>query len=258
MTKIITLAIIVFAIFNMTKHKKAAIATGLMALLGFIAQGIGNFLNTRVAFMTHTTFNVIVVVFILSVIVFVVKSQIEKSTTKESPNTIVILAEAFKDVIDGLVASTMGKNHLEFAPYMLTLFAFLIVSNLLGLIGLDSPTANYSITLALALVTFFMSQYFGIKTSGIGGHIKGYFEPFVLLSPLNIIGDLADPVSLSFRLFGNIMAGGLIFTLINSAVGDLIMVIAPPLQIYFDIFSGILQAFIFTMLTMVFVGGNLD
>ena len=209
------------------------------------------------AYLSKSTFNIIVVGLGLMILALYVNSKLKEESTDGAPSTFILLVEFFKETVDGLVKSTMGENNIGFAPYIFTLFIFLIVSNLLGLVGLDSPTANYSVTLSLALVTFFMSKFFSIKTSGIGGHIKGYFEPMALLSPLNIIGDLANPVSLSFRLFGNILSGGLIMTLIKSGFSYISPFILAPLQIYFDIFSGVLQAFIFTMLTMVFVGSSL-
>lgn len=242
----------------MIKNPKAALITGILSLASWGITKVSGAVEEVLPFMTSTTFNVFVVAIGLVVLGVIVKNKIQGEDSKKAPSTFILLIETFTEFVNDLVASTMGENNMEFAPYIFTLFSFLIISNLLGLVGLDSPTANYSVTLALALVTFIMSQYFGIKTSGLGGHIKGYFEPIPLLSPLNIIGDLADPISLSFRLFGNILSGGLIMSLIGAAFGTVAGIISPALNIYFDLFSGILQAFIFTMLTMVFVGGNLD
>ena len=135
---------------------------------------------------------------------------------------------------------------------------FILCANLIGLIGLAPPTSDYSVTLTLALITFTLTQYYGLKNSGLGGYLKGFTEPIPLLTPLNIIGELANPISLSFRLFGNVLAGVLIMTLFYHAVGYFAPIIAPPFHAYFDVFSGVLQSFIFTMLTMVFIGGNLE
>lgn len=234
---------------------KLVIISGIMAIFGSIVSVISGFVEP---YLPQSIFNAIVVALILIVFGIYVDRRIEREAGNSVPSTFILIVEFFKDSVDGLVESTMGAHNAKFGPFIFALFSFLILSNLTGLIGLDSPTANYSVTLALALLTFVLSQYFSIKSSGIGGHIKGYFEPFVLLSPLNIIGDLANPVSLSFRLFGNILSGGLIMTLIRGAFGNLSPLVAAPLQIYFDIFSGVLQAFIFTMLTMVFIASGIN
>ncbi len=234
---------------------KLALIAGILALLGGVVKAVS---NVFIDYIPQSIFNAIFVAVALIVFALYVKKELEKASTDEAPSTLIILVEFFLEKVNGLVKATMGENNMKFAPYIFSLFIFLICSNLLGLIGLDSPTGNYSVTLALALVTFGMSQFYGVKTSGFGGYLKSFFEPFPLLSPLNIMGELANPVSLSFRLFGNILSGGLIMTLVNAAFGWLTILLAPPLQIYFDIFSGILQAFIFTMLTMVFVAGKIN
>ena len=156
-----------------------------------------------------------------------------------------------------------GKTRDRLVPFIGTLAVYLACANLFGLLGFTPPTSDYNVTLALAIITFVMTQYYGLKTNGLGGYIKGYFEPMPLLVPLNIIGELANPISLSFRLFGNILSGGIILGLIYGAfeglgrIGWIAPIITPVFHAYFDVFSGLIQTFIFIMLTMVFVGGNL-
>lgn len=180
------------------------------------------------------------------------------------------LAEAVVEVLNNLTKQTMGDDKIGFAPYMGTLFLMLLFMNLLGLIGLRPPTADLNTTLALAVMTFVMIHYFGARTKGLGTYLKGFTEPFVFLLPLNIMGELATPISLSFRLFGN-MVGGLIvlslayggLTSLSSMLGlDLLPLfqggIPVVLHLYFDVFAGVLQTFIFVMLTMVFVSLAMD
>jgi F-type H+-transporting ATPase subunit a len=94
-----------------------------------------------------------------------------------------------------------------------------------------------------------------MKAKGIGAYLKGFAEPIFILLPLNIIGELATPISLSFRLFGNILGGVIIMYLLYSAVPVLIPILP---HIYFDLFAGILQTFIFVMLSMVFISLAMD
>ncbi len=167
------------------------------------------------------------------------------------------------------VTETMGEKTLKrmpnMIPYIGSLFLFFACSNLIGLLGFRSPTTDLDTTLAWALITFFMIYYAGVKFHGFS-FFKDLIEPSPLLLPLNLIGELAKPISLSFRPFGNILGGSVIMGLlydflaylsslipgVSIPVGQLLIPV--PLHLYFDIFAGLLQSFIFIMLTMVFVG----
>lgn len=175
---------------------------------------------------------------------------------KRVPGKLQTIAETIVGSINGLTESTMGKSNMGFAPYMLTLFMFLGIANLVGLVGLRPPTADLTVTFALSLLTFFLTQIFAIKSKGVGGFLKGFLEPIPLLLPINIIGEIANPISLSFRLFGNMLGGVIIMSLIYGALTSLMyFAVGIPIlaHLYFDVFSGLLQSFIFVMLSMVFI-----
>ena len=162
------------------------------------------------------------------------------------------------------VDDTMGKENRIYAPYMATIFAFSIFGSLISMIGLRPVTGDFNTTLGWALMTFAMITYAKIKTNGFFGYLKSFADP-IPLTPLNIISEIATPVSMSFRHFGNV-AGGMIITSllyyalegISSALGMSIpfLTIGIPavLSVYFDLFSGFMQAFIFMMLSMVYIG----
>lgn len=160
------------------------------------------------------------------------------------------VVEMYVDLINGLVKQAMGADKLWFAPYIAALVPFLFFSNILGLIGLRPPTADLNLTLGMAMMTFFMIHFYSIKTKGLLGYLKGYLDPFPLFLPMNITGELAKPISLSFRLFGNLLGGSVIMALIYHYAPIAIPI---PFHIYFDLFAGFLQTFIFSMLTMVFI-----
>lgn len=204
-----------------------------------------------------TIVNMWFVAIVLVIFAFIVNNKIKKAKANEVPSNFLNVVELLIESVDNLVGSTMGKQNIKrFGPYILTLALFLAVANLLGLVGLTPPTSDYSVTLALALVTFVLTQFWTFKNNGgIGGYLKSFGDPMPLLAPLNIIGELANPVSLSFRLFGNIMSGGIILALLYQALGYFAPVVALPLHAYFDIFSGLLQTFIFIMLSMIFIEG---
>ncbi len=173
--------------------------------------------------------------------------------------------EMMVDGIYTLVRQTMGDHNVAFAPYMGTLLIFIGLANIAGLFLLRPPTADINTTLSLAMMTFFAIHFFGIKKKG-GRYFKDFLEPFPLLLPLNIIGELATPISLGFRLFGNVLGGMIIMTLLYGALASLsgafvvlqFVPVPAVLHVYFDLFAGLLQSFIFTMLTMVFVSMAID
>ena len=180
--------------------------------------------------------------------VLIIFALIARREMKLYPDKFQNVLEMIVEGVENLVTSTMGDNRRGFAPYMGTLFMFLAVANLTGLFGIRPPTSDINITLGLALMTFVGIHFYGLKHKGLG-HIKGLAEPVFIFLPINIISELAKPVSLAFRLFGNILGGAIIMAMIGGAIG-LFVPIVPSL--YFDIFSGLLQSFIFVMLTMVF------
>ena len=184
-----------------------------------------------------------------------------------------IVAEKIVSMLYSLVENTMGKHNLHFAPYIGALFTMSIFGSLSSLVGMRPYTADLSVTLAWALVTFMMVQTLTVKNRGIGGWLKGFVEPVPFLLPLNIVGEIANPISMSFRHFGNIAAGMVITSLLYGALAGLSAVLlglisqalaSVPifqlglpalLSVYFDLFTSFLQAYIISMLTMVYVAG---
>lgn len=164
-----------------------------------------------------------------------------------------MVAELLVDTIYSLTETTMGKKFSNFAPYVGTILLLIGVANISGLFGLRPPTADLNTTMGLALMTFVLIHGMGVKAKGVGGYLKGFLDPMPFLLPLNILGELATPISLSFRLFGNIVGGLIIMTLVYDALGAFAVLVPAVLHAYFDMFAGLLQSFIFAMLTMVFV-----
>lgn len=178
---------------------------------------------------------------------------------KMVPSGVQNVTELVVDGIYNLVRTTMGEKNMKFAPYIGTLAIFLAFANLSGLFTLRPPTADLNTTFALALITFALIHAGGIGTKGLGKYLRGYTQPFFLLLPINLIGELATPISLAFRLFGNVLGGVIIMSLLYGALGWVSILPIPAIfHIYFDLFSGLIQTFIFIMLTMVFVSNARD
>jgi F-type H+-transporting ATPase subunit a len=177
------------------------------------------------------------------------------------------LAELIVTTVNNLVDENMGKEHRNYCPYIATLFSYSILGSLISMLGLRSVTADYNTTITWALITFVFITYAKIKTNGLGGYIKGYFSPIFVMAPINIISEIATPISMSFRHFGNIAGGMVITSLIYYALTGLshaigleipLLTVGVPavLSVYFDLFSGFMQAYIFISLSMAFIGGG--
>lgn len=149
--------------------------------------------------------------------------------------------------------SAMGPNGRKLAPLVITLFLFLLISNWLGLIpGFTSPTADLNTTLGLALMMITLVHVLGVMKKGLR-YFKHFFEPYIPFVVINIVEELAKPITLSFRLFGNILAGEVLLIIL----GLLVPYVAPTLWLAFSVFVGVIQAFIFTMLSMSYIGNSI-
>ena len=181
-----------------------------------------------------------------------------------------LAAEWIVDTVNKLVRGNMGEKFMDFAPFVAGILALSALSSLSSLLGLFAPTSDLNIVLGWALLVFILITHYKLK-GGLWAYIKGFFSPIPLFAPLNIIGEVATPISMSFRHYGNVMSGMVISTLIAYALRSLSQAVLgwlpgalgqiPFLQVglpavmslYFDIFSGCMQAFIFAMLTMMFI-----
>ena len=188
---------------------------------------------------------------VLIIFAFFVRSKVKSFTDKPSGFQNVI--EMAVETIRNLVRDTMGEKLEYFAGYFFSIFIFILISNYVGILGLRPPTTDLSTTVPLALTTFFIIHYMGM-TRQKGKYFKEYLQPVFIFLPLNIIGEFARPVSLAFRLFGNILGGLIILQLMYSMLPIFARFILPlPAHGLFDLFAGALQAFVFTILSMTFI-----
>ena len=177
------------------------------------------------------------------------------ATNKKSilPRPIQALGELIVGLLYELTEDALGKDLAKtYAPLICALFMFLLFSNWLGIIPhLEEPTKDLNTTLGLGIMGFVIAHYAGIKSKGFKAYIKEYFQPIFFMMPLNLIGELAKIVSISFRLFGNIMGGSIIILVVSYLTYS--VVLPPFLYAFFGLFVGTIQAFVFTMLTVVYI-----
>ena len=171
----------------------------------------------------------------------------------EIPTGFQNVLEIIVEFLDGIVDSTMGKHGKNFRNYIGTIFIFILFCNFSGLLGLRPPTADYGTTLPLGLATFTLIFVNKLRYQKVSGFIKGLMDPWPFWLPINIIGDLAVPISLSLRLFANILSGTAIMALIYGLLSKIAFFWPAALHVYFDLFSGAIQTYVFCMLTMTYI-----
>lgn len=186
-----------------------------------------------------------------------------------------IVAEFLVNTAQKFVIGNMGERFKGFVPFVSAIFATSVLCSLSSLIGAYPATSDLSTELAWAVVVFIMITGMKIKTNGVGGYLKGFTQPIAVLTPFNILSELATPISMAFRHFGNIISGSVITALVYAALavashalfawlpgalGEIlgaipILQVGIPavLSVYFDLFSSCMQAFIFCMLTMLYI-----
>ncbi len=185
------------------------------------------------------------------------------------------VAEFLVKTAEKFVNTNMGPKFAHYVPFVAALFCLSVFSSLSSLIGCFSPTADLSTTLAWAIVVFIMITATKIRTGGLGGYLLGFTKPIPVLTPFNVLSECATPISMAFRHFGNIVSGMVISTLVYAALtvanqalfgllpgllGDILgsipfLTVGVPafLSLYFDWFSSFMQAFIFCMLTTLYI-----
>ena len=198
-----------------------------------------------------------IITFILAIILIIIGIKLRKYKVTDEPKGLIIVIEWLVETMNDMTKSTIGKRYKKLAPYLTTVAIMLFVYNISGLFGFRPPTASISVTFAFSITTFVLVEFYGIRSQGIKKHLKGYLDPIPLFLPMNIISDIAIPISLGLRLFGNILSGVVIMALVYTVLGWAALAISPVLHLYFDLFSGFIQTLVFCMLTLVFIAGKL-
>ena len=169
------------------------------------------------------------------------------------PKPMQVLGELIISQLYELTEDALGREKSKtYAPLICSLFMFLLLSNWIGIVPhLEEPTKDLNTPLSLGLMGFVLAHYAGIKNKGLKEYCKEYFQPIFFMMPLNVIGELAKVISISFRLFGNIMGGSIIILVVSHLIYSIVL--PPFLNAFFGLFVGAIQAFVFTMLTLVYV-----
>ena len=218
--------------------------------LGFMIKGVFKIGDTG---LYITTSHICLLIVILTLTVFSLFAKHAMKKAADVPSGFQNVVELIVELLDGLVKSTMGKNATGFLNYIGTIFIFILFSNISGLFGLRPPTADYGVTFPLGVLTFTLITFNKFKYQKISGVIKGLCDPWPFWLPINLIGDFAVPISLSLRLFANVLSGTVMMALVYGLLSMVAYVWPGALHVYFDMFSGAIQTYVFCMLTMTYI-----
>ena len=200
-----------------------------------------------------TTTHISLLIVMLVLIGFAIVANRVMKHASEVPGTLQNIVELIVEMLDNMLHGVMGKNAVKFANYIGTIFIFILISNISGLFGLRPPTADYGVTLPLGLLTFTLIHFNKFKYQKVSGVLKGLCDPWPIWAPINVIGDVAVPISLSLRLFANVLSGTVMMALIYGLLKWIAVIWPAALHVYFDLFSGAIQTYVFCMLTMTYI-----
>ena len=192
---------------------------------------------------TVVTWGIMIVMVILAII-------LTRNLTVTNVSKKQAMLEAFIGVLHNLFYSNVGERGKRYIQYLLTVLLFLGIANMTGLIGIAPPTKDINVPIALALMSILLVQYAGIRQKGVGGWLKAFTQPVSIVTPLNILELGIKPLSLCMRLFGNVLGAYIIMELIIFVVPAVIPMV---FSLYFDIFDGLLQAYVFCFLTSLYI-----
>lgn len=208
--------------------------------------------------ITTTHVSILFVMLILLVFAWIANRAMKKAT--EVPGGFQNVVELIVEMLDGMVSSTMGKAAPKYRNYIGTVFIFILFSNISGLLGLRPPTADYGVTLPLGILTFTLVHFAQFKYHSLKEIWVDMCSPLPpwlpIWFPINLISEIAVPISLSLRLFANVLSGTIMMALVYGLLGWFATIWPAALHVYFDLFSGAIQTYVFCMLTMTYISNQ--
>ena len=192
---------------------------------------------------------IIMAVLTLLAIVFVRNLKVENPGKKQ------LALEAFISFLNNFFTDILGEEGRRYIPYLISTALYIGVANLIGLLGFKPPTKDLNVTAALALMSLFLIYYAGFHKKGMKGFLKSFTEPMAIVTPINIMEIAIRPVSLCMRLFGNVIGSFVIMELLKMIMPAILPV---PFSLYFDIFDGLIQTYVFVFLTSLFIKEQIE
>lgn len=225
--------------------------------MGFMIKGLIPYkLFGQELWITTTHVSILIVDIVLLILFIAAKRKMKNPD--EVPKGFQNVIELIVEMLDNMVKGSLGENAHKFANYIGSIFIFILISNISGIFGLRPPTADYGVTFPLGVLSFCIIQFNNVKHNKLGA-AKALLDPIPLFLPVNLIGEIAVPISLSLRLFGNVLSGTVMMALVYGLLPIFLRFGFPAvLHIYFDLFAGAIQTYVFCMLTMTYVNDKIS
>ena len=231
--------------------------------IDFMIHGLFSYkLFGQEVWITNSHVCILIVMLILIGFAIAANRVLVRADPMQTPGGFQNAVEQIVELLQGMVSGSLGKHGGAYFNYLATLFVFILVSNISGLLGLRPPTADYGTTFPLAIITFFLIHFAQFKHNSLKSIWVDMCSPLPpwlpIWFPINLISELAVPISLSLRLFANVLSGTVIMALVYGLLGWIATAWPSVLHIYFDLFSGAIQTYVFTMLTMTYISQQLN
>ena len=192
----------------------------------------------------------VVVTWIIMAALVLLSILVTRRLKVENPGKGQLLLETAVTGLKSLVEDMVGEKGTRYVPYLVTVLIYIGFANIIGLFGFKPPTKDLTVTIALAAMSIVLVEYAGIHERGAKGWLKNFAQPMALMVPFNILDLITRPVSLCMRLFGNVLGAFVIMELIKLIIPVAVPV---PFSLYFDLFDGLIQAYVFVFLTSMFI-----
>lgn len=196
-----------------------------------------------------------VVTWIIMAVLTLLAIAFVRNLKVENPGKKQLALEAFISFLDDFFTDILGKEGRRYIPYLISTAIYIGVANLIGLLGFKPPTKDLNVTAALAIMSLFLIYYAGFHKKGTKGFLKSFAEPMPIVTPINIMEIAIRPISLCMRLFGNVIGSFVIMELLKIIMPAVLPV---PFSLYFDIFDGLIQTYVFVFLTSLFIKEQIE
>jgi len=206
----------------------------------------------------HTVFTIggvgikesVVATLIISLMLLVIGLVLTSGLKVENPSRRQLAMESFVLWLEGFFGNILGERGRRYAPYMMTIACYVAIANIFDIFGMKPPTKDMNCTAALALMSIVLVQYASIRARGVKGWLHSFLEPMPAMLPMNILELFIKPVSLCMRLFGNVLGAFVVICLVQGLTKFILPV---PFTIYFDFFDGLIQVYVFTFLSSIYI-----
>ena len=208
--------------------------------------------------MAKTSLTMWVITAIVLVLCLIFRFLVFPKFDPDNPKGFQNIMELAVEAMDNFTKGSIGDYSGELSPYMFSLAIFMVMCAASELIGLRPPTSDLIVTLAMGLITFALINIYGIRKKGFGGRVKSLAQPNPVIFPMKVISDIAVPISLACRLFGNMIGGMIVMDLIKSVLGGYASGIPAVLGLYFNLFHPLIQTYIFIILSLTFINEAIE